>query len=79
MNRFTAANKTKHKQEMKEAPYSRTAQTGVDPVSFADSLVVWGHVVEAGVEVKHEEEITDGTNHSDRGGNKSIYLVQIQN
>lgn len=46
----------------------RIAQTRVDPVSFANALVVWGHIVDAGVEVEHEEEITNGANNSDRGG-----------
>ena len=48
--------------------YSRAADARVDPFSFADALVLWGHVVEAGVDVEHEEQVTNGADHSNRGG-----------
>lgn len=47
--------------------YLRTAQAGVDPFSFTDALVGGGHVVEAGVQMEHEEEIADGANNSSSG------------
>lgn len=42
----------------------RAAQTGVDPFSLTDALVVRSYIVEAGVEVEHEQKIADGPNHS---------------
>lgn len=46
--------------------YLRAAIPRVDPFSFPDALVVRRHVVQAGVDVEHEEKIADGPNHSSR-------------
>lgn len=51
--------------------YLRAAITRVDPFSFPNALVVWRHIVEAGVDVEHEEKIADGPNHSD-GKERSV-------
>lgn len=62
----TKTRKTKRRRKDIEVLYLRVAQTGVDPMGFADTLIVWGYIVEAGVQMEHEEEITNGAYHSDR-------------
>lgn len=57
--------------------YLRAAQTRVDPFSCPDALVVWRHVIEAGVDMEHEEEIADGPNHSDGKIKTSLSLSQF--
>lgn len=65
--------KNTHNNAMRSSPsrsiqvlHLRIAKTGVDPFGFPDALVIGRHVVEAGVEVEHEEKIPDGPNHSNR-------------
>lgn len=52
--------------------YLRTALTRVDPFSSPNALVVWCHIVQASVDVEHEEKIADGPNHPSREKKKWV-------
>ena len=44
--------------------YIRAAFASVDPFGFANALVVGCNIVETGVEVEHEQQVTNGADHS---------------
>lgn len=46
--------------------YLRAAISRVDPFRFPDALVVGCHIIQAGVDVEHEEKVANGPNHSGR-------------